>query len=1066
MKAPLLFLLFIFISPLCYGQINFEEIETPDDFSLQIIRKSPVGEYFVQAIHDQGSIYTSMGGENWTKTPLPEEYTIEDINFFEDGTPILVSAYGPHIIRRNGTWHFMELPGEWDEIEASYIRGDTLFVYHRNHFAYSLDKGSTFDIAFVAEDNIIDHRANLWKSDNYYVLHHTAGAQGYLSVFTENGQYLFNEDLDLGAVQMGYNESCKEVLIYDISAYSLLSLEDLSIEHGSLQDIAPGYGYGNQILFQNDHYFLQLDNTLYKSDGCGFAWEPILGAPPIGLNNANIWIDREEQAYVYRPKNNRYFFHENANQQWSEEIINIDYSLTNRIDESSLGAQIALTENGRFTKTVSDLEWQELDEENTPIQLQYAPNGDLYLLNQGGFNQNEGILYSQDNGQNFDTIPLPVPDLLISFFNMHILDNGIILLLDGGLQSFYSVNNGQEWTPIDLQDYTFPGKSEAKLVGNDIIIAVLGYSTYTAKINIETNEISETPIEDISDSGSSGSIAILDDGTIFVLTMSFFTNNLPLIQRFRYGQTPEPLEESPEPPVGKLIASGVDLYLVNQDEYLKFDGESFVEHQYMGLPEQDYKQFILSGSQHLYAIIDQHHIYRSSAPLTSPKLITGTIHQDIDQNCTVDGPDIGLQYWKVRLENDDHLQIRTTDSEGQFALSVPEGNFTLSSEPVNESWTLCTSSFDLTVGEETTTVEQDFLAQATDDCANLSLDFSTPLLRRCFDNYYTVHVRNTGPSPSDASTLTIELDSFFVFSDATIPYTLINDYTLEFDLGQIPLNEDISFRIYFNLSCDAELGTEHCMSGNVVDSKTCVQAPHTYEECQENIGSYDPNDKRVFDENGRQVETLDKGEYLYYHVRFQNTGTDTAFTVRIVDTLAPELDLSTLEMLSASHPYRHQVIDGPTLEVTFDDILLPDSTVNEPASHGYFKFKVKPLPAYDYGTVIPNQAAIYFDFNDPIFTNVALLGIQQPNSTFSQTLRGKFDLFPNPATDELFLNLTDNLRTRVSTYQIINQLGQPVGTAHALPQNPINIAQLAPGVYQLVLRKNDAIVSVQLFVKM
>ena len=40
-------------------------------------------------------------------------------------------------------------------------------------------------------------------------------------------------------------------------------------------------------------------------------------------------------------------------------------------------------------------------------------------------------------------------------------------------------------------------------------------------------------------------------------------------------------------------------------------------------------------------------------------------------------------------------------------------------------------------------------------------------------------------------------------------------------------------------------------------------------------------------------------------------------------------------MLSASHPYTYEITDGPDLLVKFENILLPDSTTNEPASNGF-----------------------------------------------------------------------------------------------------------------------------------
>ncbi len=49
--------------------------------------------------------------------------------------------------------------------------------------------------------------------------------------------------------------------------------------------------------------------------------------------------------------------------------------------------------------------------------------------------------------------------------------------------------------------------------------------------------------------------------------------------------------------------------------------------------------------------------------------------------------------------------------------------------------------------------------------------------------------------------------------------------------------------------------------------------------------------------------------------------------------------------------------------------MLLDSNLNEPASHGYVKFRIKHRPNIPLSTDIHNRAAIYFDYNPPIFTN-------------------------------------------------------------------------------------------------
>ncbi len=138
-------------------------------------------------------------------------------------------------------------------------------------------------------------------------------------------------------------------------------------------------------------------------------------------------------------------------------------------------------------------------------------------------------------------------------------------------------------------------------------------------------------------------------------------------------------------------------------------------------------------------------------------------------------------------------------------------------------------------------------------------------------------------------------------------------------------------------------------------------------------GSYDPNDKTVSPE----FWDPDQNEYLTYTIRFQNTGTDTAFTVYVVDTLDNRLDLSTFEMISSSHNY-YLEIQNSIAKWIFRPINLLDSTSNEAASHGFIQFKIKPLNSILAGTQILNDASIYFDYNQPIITNNSSFNIYQP----------------------------------------------------------------------------------------
>ncbi|MFH1320985.1 MAG: PKD domain-containing protein [Bacteroidota bacterium] len=141
-------------------------------------------------------------------------------------------------------------------------------------------------------------------------------------------------------------------------------------------------------------------------------------------------------------------------------------------------------------------------------------------------------------------------------------------------------------------------------------------------------------------------------------------------------------------------------------------------------------------------------------------------------------------------------------------------------------------------------------------------------------------------------------------------------------------------------------------------------------DCQVAVGSYDPNDKQVKPEGlTDQYRYIDSTDVMEYLIRFQNTGTYYAIKVVIKDTLSDYLDITTIEAGTSSHPYTLDIFESNILQWTFDSIMLPDSNLNEPESHGFVKFKIHQVAGNTKGTVIENKAGIVFDFNEPVITN-------------------------------------------------------------------------------------------------
>lgn len=230
---------------------------------------------------------------------------------------------------------------------------------------------------------------------------------------------------------------------------------------------------------------------------------------------------------------------------------------------------------------------------------------------------------------------------------------------------------------------------------------------------------------------------------------------------------------------------------------------------------------------------------------------------------------------------------------------------------------------------------------------------------------------------------------------------------------------------------------------------------HADSDCGAVRGSMDPNDKQVTPAGITDNHYVPTGSTLDYLIRFQNVGNDTAFTVVVRDTLDTDVDLASLKVGAASHPFV-LTIEGRTLVWTFNNIKLVDSTTNEPESHGWLRFSIGHHADLLPKTQIDNRAGIFFDFNDPIITNYASVQVFDTTLVTTQAVLvstqlpaagPRWAVYPNPADHLLHLQTSTP-----ATYRLLNSLGQPVlqGTA-AAGTTPLPVQALPPGVYLMEL---------------
>jgi hypothetical protein len=153
------------------------------------------------------------------------------------------------------------------------------------------------------------------------------------------------------------------------------------------------------------------------------------------------------------------------------------------------------------------------------------------------------------------------------------------------------------------------------------------------------------------------------------------------------------------------------------------------------------------------------------------------------------------------------------------------------------------------------------------------------------------------------------------------------------------------------------------------------------------------------------------------------------------------------------------------MEFKFDNILLPDSNINEPMSHGYISYRIKPKSTLITGDTIRNSASIYFDFNPPIITNtfntefVAQLGINDFEN-------GDFVFYPNPVADRVTISVKNNGSVAsIAVYDVLGKLIVSEKPTSAASTHTIDLSSLSKGVYLLEVTSDSNLKVVKKFVK-
>jgi uncharacterized repeat protein (TIGR01451 family) len=437
--------------------------------------------------------------------------------------------------------------------------------------------------------------------------------------------------------------------------------------------------------------------------------------------------------------------------------------------------------------------------------------------------------------------------------------------------------------------------------------------------------------------------------------------------------------------------------------------------------------------------------------------ISGVVYFDDNGNCVQDSNDSLLKNIPFILDSGSvQLQQMLTDNFGRYSFRTGLGTYQVHVDTTNAPYVvICPPAFYQTsVLTSFDSVDNDIDFGLQCDTANgfdlfaHSISVSQPFFPAQIRTLYLVAgdammINNIGCAVGVSGYVEVILNGpVNYYSYLGLPPTSINGDTITWsiaDFSTVNPNTDFNIKVYADTL--ANVGDTICITLNIYPTTDNIPSNNTLTHCYPVVNSFDPNEKYM--EPAGAVDT--STQWFTFTIFFQNTGNAPAEQIYLLDTLDTDLDATTFTYLSSSHNVITQLLPGNILRFNYPNINLPDSTNDEPNSHGYVQYKVKRKQGLPVNTVISNTAYIYFDFNPAVITNTVSATLTLPLGTHSaQNSLLNFEIFPNPARGEFKIK---NAKFKMERVDIYNLMGERVYSRILNSQLSTVNCQLNAGVY-------------------
>lgn len=439
--------------------------------------------------------------------------------------------------------------------------------------------------------------------------------------------------------------------------------------------------------------------------------------------------------------------------------------------------------------------------------------------------------------------------------------------------------------------------------------------------------------------------------------------------------------------------------------------------------------------------------------------VAGFVFYDMDTNCIYDPlKDYPSENFLLKINN---RYIRNINSKGIFSVSGDTSVKYLKLE-APKNWIASCSTGGLDTWSIRNRGPFEFVlkpaAQKTCDFSTEAFNHLGPIVVRGLNSNLTIQSINSGNIKADKINCIIK-------SDRKLSYIRRLKNTYKSTDTSIEFTENISTPFHGKNAEKLEFMVKAGDTGTVKFTCSCYpertdsdSSNNTHSVQMKIVNAHDPNDKMA--DIPDTVYT--KPDRIVYRVRFQNTGTWPATNVIVTDTLSKLLDTQSLALVETSHSCQMERT-GYAVAFKFFNIHLQDSNSNEPESHGFILYSIKPKMNLLQNQPIYNTAHIYFDAEKPVVTNTTsnkwILPVLGNTRLKPQA---KFNIFPNPGNNLLTIKSAEAAPTR---FTLTDMLGNIKLDGHFTGiEKTLNISNLTSGIYLLTLESPGSVESTKVLV--